>query len=278
MRGFSLVELSIVLVILGLLTGGILAGQSLIRAAELRSVPADAQRYTTAMYTFRDKYMALPGDFREATRFWGYQTGTDCTNNTGAANNINGACDGNGDGILSTASLANASAEVFQFWRHLALAGLVEGTFTGISGPANYADTTSGNIMLSRISNTGFHPFPTNFGGTGGGLGTVDTNGWWNKKPVETRNILSFGGYGPNTWVAQPALTPEEAWSIDSKIDDGKPAEGGVISMGCRAYTPNCMVDAAGAVATNDCVSFQAVARYQLTYTGKACALLFKIR
>ena len=70
-QGFSLVELSIVLVILGLLTGGILTGQSLIRAAELRSVTTEFQKYQTAMMTFRDRYMALPGDMRNATAFLG---------------------------------------------------------------------------------------------------------------------------------------------------------------------------------------------------------------
>ena len=69
--GFSLVELSIVLVILGLLTGGILAGQNLIRAAELRSVTTQFQNYHAAVMTFRDKYFALPGDMANAEDFWG---------------------------------------------------------------------------------------------------------------------------------------------------------------------------------------------------------------
>ncbi|MGB1540395.1 MAG: prepilin-type N-terminal cleavage/methylation domain-containing protein, partial [Rickettsiales bacterium] len=64
--GFSLVELSIVLVILGLLTGGILGGQSLIRAAELRSVSKEYEKYQTAINIFKDKYFALPGDFNNA--------------------------------------------------------------------------------------------------------------------------------------------------------------------------------------------------------------------
>ncbi|MBN9993879.1 prepilin-type N-terminal cleavage/methylation domain-containing protein, partial [Listeria monocytogenes] len=74
--GFSLIELSIVLVILGLLTGGILAGQSLIRAAELRSVGEEYQKNRTAVATFRDKYFAIPGDMTNATSFWGLAGGT----------------------------------------------------------------------------------------------------------------------------------------------------------------------------------------------------------
>lgn len=85
-HGFSLVELSIVLVILGLLTGGILAGQSLIRAAELRSVSTEQSRWVTAANSFRDKYFALPGDFRDATKFWNLQvSGSGCTSSSGVA-------------------------------------------------------------------------------------------------------------------------------------------------------------------------------------------------
>ena len=62
-QAFSLVELSIVLVILGLLAGGVLSGQALIRAAELRSVTADYQRYTAAIMVFRDKYFSFPSLF-----------------------------------------------------------------------------------------------------------------------------------------------------------------------------------------------------------------------
>src|SRR5690349_20889612 len=100
-RGFSLVELSIVLVILGLLTGGILAGQSLIRAAELRSVVTEYQRFITASHTFRDKFGGIPGDFRSATRFWGLQSAafpSDCISNSSASVVSTGVCDGNGNG------------------------------------------------------------------------------------------------------------------------------------------------------------------------------------
>lgn len=72
-NAFSLVELSIVLVILGLLVGGILAGQSLIRASELRAVTSEQARIVTAIQAFRDKYFALPGDMRNASTSGAYK-------------------------------------------------------------------------------------------------------------------------------------------------------------------------------------------------------------
>jgi len=100
-QGFSLVELSIVLVILGLLVGGVLSGQSLIRAAELRKYITLQDRYRTALLSFRDKYFALPGDMTNATAFWGAKSATNCLNNAGAAvNTATGTCDGNGDGNI----------------------------------------------------------------------------------------------------------------------------------------------------------------------------------
>ena len=84
-RAFSLVELSIVLVILGLLVGSVLAGQSLIRAAELRSVATEYNKYVTASRTFRDRYFGLPGvliwkQLANAGLIEGTYSGTTATN------------------------------------------------------------------------------------------------------------------------------------------------------------------------------------------------------
>ncbi len=126
-RAFSLVELSIVLVILGLLAGGVLSGQALIRAADTRSVIADAQRYATALNSFRDKYFSMPGDMSNATQFWRFAGTTStpgCITNSGSVEADPGTCDGNGDGVISNAAAANATGESFQAWKQLALAGL----------------------------------------------------------------------------------------------------------------------------------------------------------
>lgn len=262
--GFSLVELSIVLVILGLLTGGILAGQSLIRAAELRSVATEYARYTTAAQTFRDKYFAIPGDFRDATRFWLRMNGNaDCVTNSSAATNSAGACDGNGDGsvLWENAGGAAAATEMHQFWRHLALAGLIEGSYSGTAaGGTNSASVLPGtNSPRSKLGNAGW--------GTGGGGNCGSTLCYY----FSTTNFASIygnyfvvGAFAPNNTPLSVALKPEEAWNIDTKLDDGKPATGKVMPLWQAANnctTSTSVTDAAGA--------------YNLSNNTIYCALYF---
>ncbi len=206
-EGFSLVELSIVLVILGLLTGGILAGQSLIRAAEIRSISTDFDRYNAAFYTFRDKYFAIPGDMRNATKFWGAQTGvttdgvvTACVNLTTAATSV-ATCNGDGDGLIHTVDSGTTYHERHRSWQHLANAGLIEGTYSGIAGTSAAAHVVIGeNAPRSKISDAGFSMMYMQ------SQTTASTN-WF---PGSYGNVLFFGSEGTSTnWGA--AITPEEA-------------------------------------------------------------------
>ena len=123
-NGFSLVELSIVLVIIGLLTGGILSGQSLIRAAELRSVTTEYAQFNTATMTFRDKYLAVPGDMKNATKFWGKLTAY-CNADAGTAS-ATGTCSGDGDGLMELGAGALQKGENLMAWNQLALQGLFQ--------------------------------------------------------------------------------------------------------------------------------------------------------
>lgn len=206
-NGFSLVELSIVLVILGLLTGGILAGQSLIRAAELRSVSAAISNYTTAVYSFRDKYFQLPGDMTNAKSFW-----TTCTDHT------NNNCNGDGDGILDNSAACTGgvvSVENNRAWQHMALAGLIEGDFSTALN-ANCSSTVAFSIPGStvprlRLSNGGIMFYE--LGGTVG-------------LPTPTNTML-LGANGGNALEAN-LLKPEETWNVDTKLDDGLPLQGSV--------------------------------------------------
>lgn len=259
-RAFSLVELSIVLVILGLLTGGILAGQSLIRAAEIRGVIADMSRYNTAIRTFQDKYFALPGDMTNATRFWGFAGGTTGTDNTcyDASQTGPGTCNGDGNGYYHSiaAYTNNPLGETFHAWKQLANAGLVEGTYTGYrgSGGSNYNTTPGVNVPRSRINNAGFSLWTTSAGGFDGN--------WY---PQKDGNLIMFGT--STTGITEsPALKPEEAWNLDTKLDDGRPGLGNTRThkMG-SGFTPNC-TDGTDPTTSNYVLTSTAIACNSYTY------------
>jgi prepilin-type N-terminal cleavage/methylation domain-containing protein len=249
-RGFSLIELSIVLVILGLLTGGILAGQSLIRASELRSVSAEFQRYSAAAYTFRDKYFGLPGDLTNATAFWG----KDNTNCSGHSGNVGtpGTCNGNGNGQLNDGSGATVPGEQFGYWQQLALAGLIEGTYSGLTGSGGGFDSTIGsNVPRSKISNTGWSVRWIGYNGDA-------ANAYYYVRNYG--NVLYFGRETPSAETADDTLKPEEAWNIDTKMDDGKPNTGKITSFKrSNSYTPNCV---------------NAATEYDLLLSSVECSLL----
>lgn len=254
-RGFSLVELSIVLVIIGLLTGGILAGQSLIRAAELRSIVNDLQHYRTATQAFHDQYKALPGDLDNATQLWQRARTTSCTSYSGSAVGTPGTCDGNNDGILSIAPNAGVSGEMFEFWRQLALAGFITGNYTGMAGSSEGADCDFGmNCPSSRIRNAGWgSTYLDNSAGTEALVFALDFT-----------NALTFGG-DDTIYADTPILRVEEAWGIDTKLDDGNPGHGKVM-----AYPSGVACNTA-----SDNTDFNAT--YKLSSTAaQACSLIFR--
>lgn len=261
MRGFSLVELSIVLVILGLLTGGILAGQNLIRAAELRSISTGVGNITTAVYTFRDKYFALPGDMRDATRFWGRaSSAAHCITNSAAAVNAAGSCDGDGDGIIENPAAASQNGEQFQQWRHLALAGLIEGSYTGTAGSASLGHATSDNSPKSKLGESLFTM-------TTGGVVSSHTAIF---DRTITGLMIQHGAQHASAGNRVPVLTPEECWNIDTKMDDGKPAQGKV--HGRTNEDDFGLADFATSGTSSDLD-----ADYLLSSTVKACVLNFYV-
>ncbi len=243
-RGFSLVELSIVLVILGLLVGGILAGQSLIRASELRSVTTESDRYRTAMFAFRDKYFALPGDMTNATRFWG-DDNTNCPD-PAITNGTPGTCNGDGNGQWN---------EVFRTWQHLALAGLIEGSYTGTAtGGTAVAGT---NVPNSKLNNGAW------------GLWPYSLSAWLGWRNSETANWIVLGSYYATNQSINAAIKPEEAWNIDTKSDDGRPATGSVVAgTGYDLYLVGLISCTSGAGPSTT---------YSLTTASTACGMAFRL-
>lgn len=229
-HGFSLVELSIVLVILGLLTGGILAGQSLVRASELRAVSTELNRYNTAVQAFREKYFSLPGDMPNAVQFWGAADGGDGVGNDCylAVSSTQATCNGNGDGYV-TSNATTFGNEMFRFWQQLANAGLIEGSYTGaasIVATPSRASLIGSNTPRSKFSNMGY---------------TIERWGRLSAQPYtwdgDYGHVLQFGGQeSPNDLYEVAVFKPEEMWNIDSKMDDGKPGTGKFrtyITTGC---------------------------------------------
>jgi prepilin-type N-terminal cleavage/methylation domain-containing protein len=114
-RGFSLIEIAIVLVIVGLLLGGVLKGKELMTAARVRSLAQQQDEIKTAYFGFLDRYGALPGDYAKASSTI---TGIAAT---AACNNGNG----DGDGLIET-----ANNEHTLVWEHLSKAGFLHFVYT----------------------------------------------------------------------------------------------------------------------------------------------------
>jgi len=127
-RGFTLIEIAIVLVIIGLLLGGVLKGEELIRAARVRNLINEQQNIKAAFYGFQDRYRALPGDYGSAAN------NISC----GATTCVNG--DGNG---RIEAPNAGGMHEEIMVWNHLTAAGFINGSFTATGADAAPTDANN---------------------------------------------------------------------------------------------------------------------------------------
>lgn len=125
--GFTLVEIAIVLVIIGLLLGGVLKGQELIVQAKIKNVVNDFNGISAAIYGYQDRYKSFPGDDNRAAN------GTGTTGRWGT-NTANGTPDGQVGGEFSSATDTDESRI---FWQHLRLAGFVAGDSTSRAQPQN---------------------------------------------------------------------------------------------------------------------------------------------
>lgn len=208
-RGFTLVELAVVLVIIGLLVGGVLVAQSLIRAGELLSVASDFKRYQLGIATFQLKYKALPGDMSDAFMYWGAEAG--CTNV--AVTSGGPGCNGNGDGRWQW-----WQSEGMRAWQFLGLTGMIEGGYTGVAVALTAVPGV--NIPAGRIENSGYYLHYTAI------YSGASVRG----------NAINIGAVIPADNANGPLFTPEEAYDLDTKFDDGRPergkfhAHGGIIS------------------------------------------------
>jgi len=139
--GFTLIEIAIVLVIIGLLLGGVLKGQEMIENAKIQSLRNDMDGVITAYYAYQNRYHALPGDDPKASS---------------AGRGWTDAVAGNGNGALANAAIFNAgNSENQQLWQHLRYSGLISGNPAGTANNSGgRANPTHGYNGLLGLSNT----------------------------------------------------------------------------------------------------------------------------
>jgi prepilin-type N-terminal cleavage/methylation domain-containing protein len=118
--GFTLIEIAIVLVIIGLLLGGVMKGQELINSARVKNLATDFKNIPVYVYGYQDKFRALPGDDPAVHDHLG-SSAVQATSGVGSANPGNGTIDGAWD------ATAGGGAETQLFWQHVRMAGLAPG-------------------------------------------------------------------------------------------------------------------------------------------------------
>lgn len=229
--GFSLVELSIVLVIIGLIVGGVLVGQDMIRAAEIRSTIAQVEKYNTAVNTFRDKYANIPGDMlsTDATRF-GF------TARGGAATNR-----GDGDRLLEApGSGLLLGTETGLFWRDLSQVALIDNGFVTLTDAGTGLGNGGTAIALAAMDQ--FLP-QANIGQ--GHYITVHSAGGRNYFQLSRVTAVSNAG----VYTLENAMTPQTAFNIDDKLDDGNPTNGSVVATWSVSALNATLANAGGTLA-----------------------------
>lgn len=217
LSGFTLIELAIVLIIIGLVMGGITVGRVMIEAAKVRAQITQIEKYSVAVNTFKEKYGELPGDmpvakasnfFFQGAGFWGYLP--------------------NGDGRFNNASfypaqyLSSVGFEHQWFFLELSLAGLIQGKYcapnineSGQQQPGYCPDSYPANLNQK---------FPAGFANNAYGFLPISINkfggNWWifNVRTFSDDNGCISRSYKP--------LTPSMAYQLDTKMDDGLPATG----------------------------------------------------
>ncbi len=241
-KGFTLVELAIVLVIIGLLVGGVLQGQELIKQAQIRQEIRKLNDFKLALAAFQTKYDGLPGDIRKPTRFF-----PECNDGT--------PVEGNGSGLIGDA-LINEQVCV---WMHLQNSGLYN--------PIGYKQ---GGIISPNVP-----PQDINF----------ETDSYSMTRWGDANALIAVSGpeagLSVGNWLqvmgarsdghSVPSYMAYDIYSIDSKMDDGKPGSGVIRSSMYEISAPSddCYDEPNDLMPTTD-------SRYLIEVEGKNCMLAFR--
>lgn len=248
-----MVELSIVLVVIGLILGGVTVGNDLINASKLRSSIAAIEQYRTAVRMFQDKYNLLPGDLSaSSTTKFGF---------TAPTGPQWAAC--SEDGLIEDVYCNNPpyilAGESAVFWTHLTEAKLIKGKYTppisapggGITGGINLPILPVGGSIIVQTDGTG-----KNWFGTG------------------INDVTSGTSYTANS----AKMLTTDAYAIDKKVDDGMPNTGTVQATAIYNSGGTNVVAPIGATATSCAQDGTPAATYMVTSGGKRCNIRFELQ
>lgn len=189
-KGFSLIELSVVIVVIGILIGGVIIGTSLVKSAQLQGVVVELGQYEDAINDFRMKYKYLPGSMSNATDYWA------------------STADGDGDNILDCGA---GVQDCHLVWNHLGNADFIANDYPIISG----ALVIDQNVPASSV--TGAYYFAS----------AAEDRNFYGLTDADNRNAIQLQGINSPT-AFSGAIDSKDAFYIDRKIDDGIASEGRV--------------------------------------------------
>ena len=208
--GFTLIEIAIVLVIIGLLLGGVLKGQELINSAKVKNLANDFRNTPVYIYGYQDKYKALPGDDRLAdVHLQGLNPSCAGGGGCPVAASITSVGNGLIEGYWNSTT---QSDESFLFWQHVRLAGFAAGS----------TDITAKDYLPKNA--------------VGGSIGI--TNSLAANSPIYT---AAPGPQIKGTYVVCSDNIPGRfALQLDAMLDDGNPATGSmmVTNVGTQSGGP----------------------------------------
>jgi len=222
-QGFTLIELSIVLVIIGLIVGGVLVGQDLIRAAETRATVGQLEKYNSAVNTFRSKFNSMPGDISSgnavAFGFIARAGGTGRGDNNGLIDGING-----------TVTSQVFTQESGFFWDDMSRANLVDGQFTSAVDGATVAAILTAGVPAQ---------FPEARITRGNRIHVASIGGLNYFMVTGITSVLAATG----AMTVTANLTPTELFNMDNKLDDGNPLTGVVQARGAAGSSLTPLTD-----------------------------------